>query len=93
MKYQRNESFIIKEIAGEKILVARGKEAIDFGGMVVFNDTGMLIWESIETPKSFTEIVKVITGKYGVSFEQVADDVSSFLVKSVKEGFITETEE
>lgn len=93
MKYIANENFILKEIADEKILVPRGEEAIDFGAMVVFNETGILIWENLSTPKTFSEIVKIVTEKYNVTFEKVADDISTFLVKSVKEGFILESEE
>ncbi len=92
MKYTQNESFIIKEIAGESVLVPRGKAAIEFGGMVAFNETGILIWESIKEPKTFSEIAKTVAGKYNVTFEEVADDVTAFLARAVKEGFIVETE-
>ncbi len=93
MKYIANEKFILREVAEEKILVPRGEEGIDFGAMVVFNETGILIWENLSTPKTFSEIVNVVTEKYNVTFEEVADDISTFLVRAVKEGFILEAEE
>ena len=36
MKYKRNSNFELKEIAGDSVLVARGKTAIDFSAVVLF---------------------------------------------------------
>lgn len=92
MKYTQNKSFFIKEIAGEKVLVPRGNEAIEFGGMIAFNDTGIIIWEAIETPKTSSEIVKIITENFNVTFEDISDDIATYLSRAVKAGFILETE-
>lgn len=92
MKLERNKSFILNEIAGEKILMARGTEAIDYGALVVFNDTGILIWESLEQPKTFDELSDILVKEYEISKEQADADLNAFLEKSFDEGFIVKTE-
>ena len=43
-----SKEFILREIAGEYILVPVGKTALTFNGLVTVNEVGALIWGMLE---------------------------------------------
>ena len=43
-----SNEFIMREIAGEYVLVPIGKRALTFQGLVTMNEVGALIWEMME---------------------------------------------
>lgn len=45
--------FCIREVCGEKIIVAEGKENIDFSNIISMNESAAYLWNSIEG-KNFT---------------------------------------
>ncbi len=92
MKYQTNPDFLLKEIAGEYVLIARGAQAIDFGAVIVFNDTGILLWKTLENGATAEQLTTALVDKYGISAEQAASDVDAFLKKSLDEGIVQTVE-
>ena len=40
--------FVLREICGEKVLSAEGKDVIDFSKLVRLNDTSAYLWEALE---------------------------------------------
>ena len=57
--------FVLREICGEKIMVAEGKENIDYTNIVSMNETSAFLWENI-SGKEFTidDLVKLILDNY-----------------------------
>lgn len=47
------KGFIINEICGTHVIVAEGKENIDFTSVINLNDPALLLWNSVES-KEFT---------------------------------------
>ena len=43
--YCANEDYIVREIAGETILVPTGASAEHFNGMLTLNETSRFLWE------------------------------------------------
>ena len=46
MKIDRN--FVLREIAGEYIIIPTGKTALEFNGLITVNEIGMELWRLIE---------------------------------------------
>ena len=44
-RYCTNEDYILREIAGETILVPTGASADHFNGMLTLNETSRFLWE------------------------------------------------
>ena len=42
------KEFILREIAGECVLVPTGATSQEFNGMITISDTAKFIWENIE---------------------------------------------
>lgn len=88
MKYKRNPNFELKEIAGDCVLVARGKTAIDFSAVVLFNDSGILLWEELADWKTAQALASALITKCGAPEDAAARDVQAFLDKCEAEGLI-----
>ena len=74
-----SKDFILREIAGEYILVPVGKTALSFNGLITINEVGELIWSMLQEEKSIPEIVKVILDEYEVDETTALTDVKEFI--------------
>ncbi len=88
MKYIANKNFYLKDIAGEKVLMASGTTAIDFNAIVVMNETAILLFNELQSEKSPEELAEVLAGKYGVDKLQALTDVQAFINKMLGDGIV-----
>lgn len=88
MKYKRNPNFELKEIAGDRVLVARGKAALDFSAVVLFNDAGLVLWEALADWKTAQELAAVLVAQCGAPEDAAAQDAQTFLDKLDAEGLL-----
>lgn len=79
MKIKRE--FVLREIAGDILLVPTGKTALDLNGMLTMNSVGADIWKMLPEVESEDEIVSRILEEYEAEPEQVQHDVAEFLDK------------
>jgi len=56
------KGFRLREICGEKVVIAEGKENIDFCNIISLNSTAAFLWEQIEDcdfdAETLTELLK-----------------------------------
>ena len=71
--------FVVREIAGQSIVIALGEATKDFNGMIKLNETGRVIWDMLSNGKTPEEIVARITEEYDVDAETVRKDVDAFI--------------
>lgn len=74
-----SKEFILREIAGEYILVPVGKAALEFSSMISVNEIGALIWKCLEKGSSVSEIVNVILNEYEIDEDTAKKDVEEFI--------------
>lgn len=77
MKIKRE--FVLREIAGDILLVPVGKTALDLNGMLTLNEVGAEIWKMLPEAESEGEIVERLLQDYDADAAQVREDVSEFL--------------
>ena len=70
-----SNEFIMREIAGEYVLVPIGKRALTFQGLVTMNEVGALIWEMMEKESDIDQIVSGILDEYEVDEQPARNDV------------------
>ncbi len=73
--------FVLREIAGETLLVPVGKTALDLNGMLTLNALGGEIWQMLPEVKDEQEITERILAEYDADPEQVSADVHEFIEK------------
>ena len=77
--FVRSQSVVSRRVAGETLIVpVRGKVG-DLASIYSFNETGSLIWQSLESPKGLAELIGVVEQEYAIDHEQAKRDVKQFL--------------
>lgn len=71
--------FVLREIAGDILLVPAGKTALDLNGMLTLNEVGAEIWKMLPEVENEEEIVERLLQDYDAEPAQVREDVSEFL--------------
>jgi hypothetical protein len=83
------KGFILRDICGEHIIVAEGKENIDFNNIISMNDTAAFIWKNI-VDKDFD--VEYITSKlleeYNVDKDTAKKDCQTLINQWLDAGII-----
>ena len=72
-------TFVLREIAGDYIIVPVGESAMEFNGMITLNEIGVFIWKLLQEEHSYDEILHTILNEYDSTEEQVRKDLDDFL--------------
>lgn len=82
--------FVLREVAGQNMVIATGEASKDFHGMIKLNDTGKEIWQGLQEGISVAEIAKRIQEKYDVEYEKAMEDTENFVEKIKEAGFLVD---
>ena len=83
-----NGEFILREIAGDTILVPVGQTALKFNGIITLEPVGATIWKGLEAGMDFEGILAKILDTFEVEREQAANDLMEFHDQLNKQGFL-----
>lgn len=75
------EGFILKDVAGSKIVIATGEERFNFNGVMTFNEVGAFIFNLLDGTNTPADIVEKISSEYNVDKSTAEKDVSNFIEK------------
>lgn len=73
--------FMLRQVAGENILIPVGKTALAMNGMIMMDPVGTQIWKGIEKKLSFDEIIEAILARFEVDEKTARADAREFLDK------------
>lgn len=73
-----NELYILRDIAGDSLLVPVGEATQRLNGMIHMTETAAFIWNHIDEAKDLEEIVSMLTAEYEVDEETARADVFGF---------------
>lgn len=91
-RYCANEDYILREIAGETILVPTGASADHFNGMMTLNETSRFLWELFRMPHTIDEAVTASQEQYIDPSGTLKSEVYGFVLESVRLGYFKEEE-
>lgn len=74
-----NQEFVLRNIAGDSILVPVTGIDNKFDGLITLNETGIFIWKQLEAGKDADGIVAALLEEYEVSEEQARKNVTDIL--------------
>jgi len=83
------EEFVIREVAGENIVVSTDAKAVNFSGMLVLNGTGTFLFNLMQKDVSVDYLVDELMKKYEVDEKSARLDCLAF-VNKLKEKNILE---
>ena len=80
-----SNEYIIRDIAGEYIIVPVGQVALDFQGLITVNEIGVYIWELLQKKEiTFDNLLAAILNEYDVSQTVEKQDLIDFLNQLIK---------
>lgn len=90
MKIDKN--FVLREIAGEYIIIPTGRTALEFNGLITVNEVGMELWKMLQEDVTFDNLLNGILEEYDVDENVAREDIQEFLDRLVQGGILTEDE-
>ncbi|HIX49253.1 MAG TPA: PqqD family protein [Candidatus Mediterraneibacter caccavium] len=86
-----SENYILREIAGEYIVVPTGSAAMDFKGLITLNDTGVFLWKLLQEDDQTKEsLLDALCEEYEAVREEAKADIEEFLQRIRSEGMLIE---
>ena len=82
------EGFVLREVAGQCVVIATGEASKTFHGMIKLNATGREIWQGLQERLDKNAIVERLCAKFQVEPERVTADVDEFLSQMQEKGFL-----
>ena len=82
-----DKEFILREIAGDYIIIPTGKTVLEFNGLITVNEVGVDIWNMLQEEVTFEDLVQGILAEYDVEEEVAREDIQEFL-NTLNEGGI-----
>ena len=82
------KELILREIAGDVILVPLGQTVLENNGLFALNEVGADIWKLLLAGKTREEIVAVLYETYDAPVAQIREDTDAFLNKMAAMGIL-----
>lgn len=87
------KEFVLREIAGDYVIIPVGKTVIEFNGLITVNEVGVSIWNMLQNEVTFDQIVQGILNEYEVEESVAREDIREFLDQLIAGGILTEDKE
>lgn len=74
-----NTDYILKEVAGETLLIPTGEASQRLNGMIRLTETAAFIWKQVDASENLEEIIYHVTEAFEIDRETAKKDVYGFL--------------
>lgn len=85
---KRNTDFMLRDIAGEVILVPTGAATQQFNGMITLNEVAAFIWKNLDESETKEILVDKIMDEFEVDRETAMRDVIGFVSVLYERGLV-----
>lgn len=82
------ENFVLRQVAQAWVIMPLGQEMIDLGGMLMLNESGVLLWRCLEQGCDMQALTDALVTEFGISPEQASADAKEFVEKLTKFGCV-----
>lgn len=86
MKVQKE--FVLREIAGDYVIIPTGKTALTFNGLITVNEVGADLWKMLQSDVTFEDLLQGILSEYDVDEETAREDIREFLDTLIRGGIL-----
>ena len=84
------KGFNLRTICGENIIVAEGKENIDFSNIISMNESSAYLWREVQKMDQFTteDIARLLTEEYEVDINTAKSDAQVIADQWIEAGIV-----
>ena len=87
-----NKEYVLREIAGDYIIIPVGATALEFNGLITVYEVGVTLWNMLQEEVTMEDLVQGVLAEYDVQEEVAREDIQEFLNELVKGGILTKEE-
>ena len=80
--------FILRQIAGENILVPCGESAKRLSGLINMNSTAAFIWQNLNDAKDLDELTARVVDNFEIDEETARRDVNGLTAEMIQKGMV-----
>ena len=73
------EGFLLKEVAGNNVIIPVGNNLVDFSAMITVNETGAFLWKLLAEDTDIDSLVKAMTAEFDVDEALAREDITEFI--------------
>ena len=84
------DGYILRQVAGNSIVIAVGEEALNFNGMITINGAGTFLWQKLSEGATEEELVEAMLSEYEIDAETAKQDIGDFIAKLKSADLIVE---
>lgn len=82
------DGFVLREVAGQAVVIAVGEASKSFHGMINLNETSRVIWQAVEQGLDVDAIAQKLVQDYEVDMELAHRDAVSMLEQMESAGIL-----
>lgn len=83
-----SKDLILREIAGEYILIPVGQAALKIHGMINLSDSAVFLWNKLQEECTEEALIEALLAEYDVDRDTAAADVRDFVSQMNKVGVL-----
>lgn len=87
-----NKEFVLREIAGDYVIIPTGQTVLEFNGLITVNEVGVVLWNMLQEEVTEDQLVEGILEEYDVEEEVAREDIREFLDRLVQGKILTRDE-
>lgn len=88
MRYKAKDGFELKDIADELLLLPRGADTVENNYVMIFNETGALIYRAMSNYVNIDTLSDLLVEKYSISKDEAKMDILAYVEKMYAAGII-----
>ena len=85
-----NDSFILRTIADENLLIPTGTAALEVQGLISLSESGALLYQKLLSGSTAAELAALLTAEYDIDLETAQRDTADFLDQMRELGVLAE---
>ena len=89
-KYIANPDFLLREVAGEAVLIPVGEAGVFENSVISLNDTCSFLWKLFQEPRTEEEVIAEAKKEYSDPDGEMEQGIKSFIEEYVKYGLLKE---
>lgn len=75
------ENFALRQVADTWCVLPLAEATLNLNGMMTLNDSGVLLWQTLEQGCTREELVEALMNEYEVNQDEASADIEDFLSK------------
>lgn len=72
-------TFILRKVAGNNVVLPMGASSESFSGMMMLNETGVFLWNILKNDVTMDDLINAMLSEYNVGAAEAKQDAEAFI--------------